>query len=94
MISSIELERAKEKVAEYGLYTIHLALALSLICSLAIIAIISKKHFANNLWLDVAVFVVPMPIAIYFKRRIVIFGGLTYVAVLILLLVAAVLFGI
>ena len=94
MISSIELERAKEKMAEHGRYTIHVALALSLICSLAVIAIISKKHFTNNLWLDVAAFIVPMPIAVYFRRRIAIIGGFAYVAVLILFLVAAVLFGI
>jgi hypothetical protein len=94
MISSNEVERVRQEAAESGRSGIHVAIALSLVCSLAIIAIISKRHLSNYLWLDFAVFVIPIPIAVYFKRRIAILGGFMYVAALILFLFAAVLFGI
>jgi len=40
-----------------------------------------------------AAFAVPIPIALYFKNRIVLLGAFAYAAALILILGAAVLFG-
>ena len=94
MISWNEVERLKRETAELGRYSIHIAVVLSLVFSLAAVAIISKKHFTNYLWVDVAVFVVPIPIALYFKKRIALLGVFSYAALVILALGAAVLFGI
>jgi hypothetical protein len=89
-----EVERLKRDTAELGRYSIHMAVVLSMIFSLATVAIISKKHLTNYLWVDVAAFAVPIPIALYFKNRIVLLGAFAYAAALILFLGAAVLFGI
>ena len=94
MISRNEVERLKRDAAARGRYSIHVAIALSLICSLAAVAIISKKNLTNYLLADLAAFAVPIPIALYFKNRIVLLGAFTYVAALILALSAAVVFGI
>jgi hypothetical protein len=63
-------------------------------CSLAAVAIISKKHLTNYPWADLAAFAVPIAIALYFRKRVVLFGVLTYATALILLLGSAVIFGI
>jgi hypothetical protein len=94
MISRNEVERLKRDAAARGRYSIHVAIALSLICSLAAVANISKKNLTNYLWADLAAFAVLIPIALYFKNRIVLLGAFTYVAALILALSAAVVFGI
>jgi hypothetical protein len=72
----------------------HFAVVLSLVLSLATVAISSKHHVLNSLWFDVAAFAVPIPIVLYFENRIVRFGIYTCVAAIVLPLVAAVLFGI
>jgi len=72
----------------------HFAIVLSLVLSLAIVAISSKHHVLNSLWFDVAAFAVPIPIVLYFENRIVRFGVFTSVAAIVLPLSAAVLFGI
>jgi hypothetical protein len=72
----------------------HFPVVLSLVFSLAVVAIISKNHVVNSLWVDLAAFAVPVPIALYFENRIVRFGGFTCVAIIVLPLGAAVLFGI
>ena len=94
MISWNEMERLKQEAAELGSYSIHMAVVLSLIFSLTAVVIISKTHLTNNLWVDAAAFAVPIPIALYFKKRIVLLGAFAYAAALILFLGAAVLFGI
>ena len=94
MISWEEAERRKREAADLGRYSIHMSVVLSLIFSLAAISIISKKYLTNDLWVDMAAFAVPIPIALYFKNRIVLLGAFAYVAALILILAAAVLFGI
>jgi hypothetical protein len=94
MISWDEVERLKEEAAELGRYSIHIAVGLSLTLSLTAVAIISKQNLTNYLIADLAAFAVPLPIALYFRRRIVLLGAVVYVGVLILALVAAVLFGI
>jgi hypothetical protein len=62
--------------------------------SLAAVAILSKQHLTNQPWSDITAFALPLPIALYFRKRIVLFGVFAYVAVLIVALVAAILFGI
>jgi hypothetical protein len=94
MISLIEMERLKEEAAELGRYSIHIAVALSLVCSLAAVTIISKKNLTNYLLADLAAFAIPIPIALYFRKQIVFFGAFVYVIVLIAALGAAVVFGI
>jgi len=94
MISWNEVERLKRDAAARGRYSIHVAIALSVICSLAAVAIISKKNLTDYFWVDLAAFAVPIPIALYFKNRIVLLGAFAYVAALILALSAAVVFGI
>jgi hypothetical protein len=51
-------------------------------------------HYCIHMSVVLAAFAVPIPIALYFKKRIVLLGGFAYVAALILILEAAVLFGI
>jgi hypothetical protein len=72
----------------------HFAVVLSLVLSLAIVAISSKHHVLNSLWFDVAAFAFPIPIVLYFENRIVRFGIFTCVAAIVLPLGAAVVFGI
>ena len=74
--------------------SIHMALVLSLILSLSVVTIISKKNLTNNLWAELAAFAVPIPIALYFKNRIVLLGTFLYAAALILFLGIAIVFGI
>ena len=88
------LERLKREAAELGSYSTHVAVALSLICSLVGVAIISKKPFTNYLWADVAAFAVPLPVALYFRSQIVWLGAFVYVTALVLALIAALVFGI
>jgi hypothetical protein len=89
-----EVERPERETAELGRYSIYTAVALSLICSLVALAIISKNHLANDLWGYVAILAVPIPISLYFRDRIILFGNAAYVIGLLLALGAAVVFGI
>ena len=94
MLSANEVERLKREAAELDRYSVHIAIVLSLVFSFTAFVIFSKKHLTNQLWAGVAAFAVPIPIALYFRNRIVLLGVFTYVAALIVALVAAVLFGI
>ena len=87
------LERQQDS-AGLGLNSGHFVAVLSLVVSLALVAIISKNHVINSLWIDVAAFAVPIPIVLYFEKRILRFGVFTCVATIVLPLSAAVLFGI
>jgi hypothetical protein len=82
------------QAAELGRDSIHVSVVLSLIYSLAALSIISKKHLSNGLWIDMAAFAIPIPIALYFRNRIVSLGAFAYAAALVLILGAALLFGI
>jgi hypothetical protein len=93
MINWEPLERQQDS-AELGLNSGHFVAVLSLVVSLALVAITSKNHFINSLWIDVAAFALPIPIALYFEKRILRFGVFTCVATIVLPLAAAVLFGI
>jgi hypothetical protein len=74
MISWNEVERVKRDAAASGRYSTHVAIALSLTCSLAAVAIISKNNLTNYLWADLAAFAVPIPIALYFKTALFCLG--------------------
>ena len=86
-------ERQNRETAELGPHGGH-AVVLSLVVSLAAVAIISKAHLVGALWVDVAAFVVPMPIALYFENRIVRLGIVPFLVAIALPLSAAILFGI
>jgi hypothetical protein len=94
MITWDELKLGKEGAAEFSPNSNHLAVVLSLVLSLTAVAIISKNHLVNSVLVDVAAFIVPIPIALYFENRLVRFGVFTYVAAIALSLGAAILFGI
>jgi hypothetical protein len=93
MASRVELERLRREAADLGRYSVHIAVSLSLVFSLTAIAILSKRHLTHPLWVDAAAIAVPMPIALYFRSRIVLLGVFSYVAFLIVALAAAVLLG-
>ena len=94
MFSYNEVASVKRDAADLARYSVHLAIVLSLVFSLTALAILSKKHLTNYLWADVAAFVVPLPVALYFRSRIVLLGVVTYTAALGIALIAAVLFGV
>ena len=94
MINWEPLERQQRDSAGLGLYSGHFVAVLSLIFSLALVAIISKNHVIDSLWIEVTAFAVPIPIALYFEKRILRFGVFTCVPTIVLPLAAALLFGI
>ncbi len=89
-----ELKRLTKETVDFGNYSTHMSVVLSLVLSLAAVAIISKKQLTNSLWVDAAAFAVPLPIALYLRGRIVRLGAPAYVSALIVALAAAILFGI
>ena len=99
MISSnqrlrIQARQVAAEAAELGRYSIQMSVVSIADFWLAAVSIISKKYLTNDLWVDMAAFAVPIPIALYFKNRIVLLGAFAYAAAaLILILGAAVLFG-
>ena len=70
MLSSTGLDRSKRDAAGVGRYSVHMSLILSVVVSLAAIAILSKRHLTDYLWVHVAAFVIPMPIALYFRNKV------------------------
>ena len=94
MLSWTGLDRAKRDAAGVGRYSVHMSLVLSVVVSLAAIAILSKRHRTDYLWVHVAAFVIPMPIALDVRNRIVLVGAVSYVARLKVFLAGAVIFGI
>ena len=93
MISQNEAEQVNERAAEFNRYSIRLWIVLSLILSLATIFILSKKQLVDHRWVYAAALIVPISFTLYFRKRIVLFGPFAYVAALIVMLIAAVLFG-
>jgi hypothetical protein len=90
MIYSSEAERLKEEASELAVRT---SVVLSLVVSLAAMAILSKRHLTSYLWVSVAALTAPLFLALHFKHRIVSVGAFAYVAALIVVLGAGVLFG-
>ena len=89
-----EVERRKQNRVKPVLSGNHLAVVMSLVMSLAIVAISSKNHVVNSLWFVVAAFALPMPIVLYLENRLGGFGIATRCAAIVLPLAAAILFGI
>jgi hypothetical protein len=89
-----EVKLRKDGAIQFSSDSSHLAVVLSLVLSLTAVAIIATNHPANSLLFDVAAFIVPIPIALYFDNRLFRFGVFTYVAAIALSLGAAILFGI
>src|ERR1700740_2219059 len=89
-----EVERLKEEAAENRRYSVHIAVVLGVVFSFTAVAILSKRHLTNEFLACVLACVVPMPIALYFRNRIVLLGFFTYVAALVIALIAAIVFGI
>ena len=89
-----ELERLNEETAELKRYGVHIAVVSSVVFSFTAVAILSKHHLTHQLSACVLACALPLPIALYFRNRIVLLGTFTYVAALILALIAAIVFGI
>jgi hypothetical protein len=93
MASQNEAEQGIERAAEFNRYSIRLWVVLSLILSLATIVILSSKQLLNHRWVYAAALIIPISFTLYFRKRIVLFGPFVYVAALIVMLIAAVFFG-
>ena len=89
-----EIERLKEEAAEFRSYSVHIAVVLSVVFSFTAVAILSKQLLTHQLLACVLACAVPMPITLYFRNRIALLGFFTYVAALVIALIAAILFGI
>src|SRR3954468_9841595 len=89
-----EVERLKEEATELKRYSVHIAIALSVVFSFTAVAILSKRPLSHQLLACVLACAVPLPVALYFRNRIVLLGFFTYVAALVIALIAAILFGI
>ena len=94
MISWSQGERLKREAADLRRYSISMSLVLSLIASLAFVAIASTNALAGDLWIALTACAVPIPLGLYFRKGIVQLGPFVYIAILILLFCAAFLFGI
>ena len=95
MITWDELERRRTGGTVGGIpYSGYLAVVLSLVSSLAVVAIVSKNHAGASLWAGLAAFWAQILIVLYLEIRIVRFGVLTCFAAIILPLGVAILFGI
>jgi hypothetical protein len=91
MRSPSEAEQVKRAPAELSLYSGRAGVAVSLVISLAVIAILSKNRV--DLWLLSPALTVPVFLALYFRNRMALLGPLVYAAGLIAILVVAILFG-
>ena len=89
-----EVVPVKWAAVEFGPHRNNSAIVLSLLLSLTALAIVSKNHLGTWLWADLAAFVAPIPIVLYFEDRIIRFRVFTYVVVIVLTLGAAILFGV
>ena len=81
----------KENVSAINLYNLRVGMALSLIISLAMIAILSK-HAVNH-WLFVPALTVPISLTVYFRNQMTVLGPLVYATVLVGTLSMSIFFG-
>ena len=72
---------------------VRMSIVLSLMLSLAGAVIASKNHVPNYGWISLAALLVPLTLLALFRYRIARLGSAVYVVTLILILSAAVLFG-
>lgn len=72
----------------------HIAIVLSLVFSLTAVSILAGRRLTHQFSACVVACALPMPVALYFRNRIVLLGVFTYAAALVIALAAAILFGI
>ena len=89
-----EVDQLEEEASELRSYSAHIAVVLSVVFSFTAVAILSKRHLRHQFSACVLACAVPMPVALYFKNRIVRLGAFTHVAAVVIALIAAILFGI
>ena len=94
MISWSQGERLKREAADLRRCSISMSLVLSLIVSLAFVAIVSKNVLADDPWVALAACAVPILLGLYFRKGIVRLGSFVYTSALIVVFCAAFLFGI
>jgi hypothetical protein len=87
------VQQLKEEAAELARDSVHLAIVLAIVASFTAVVILSKQHLTHQLWACVVAVAVPMPIALYLRRRIVLLGVFAYAAALVIALIAMILFG-
>ena len=89
-----EVHLSRQQTAnEFNRYSLRLWAVLSLILSLSAIVILTKNRLVNHRWVYGVALVVPISFTLYFRNRIVRFGPFIYVGVLLVMLSAAILFG-
>ena len=90
VVSQHSLQPTAANLDGYGVRT---SIVLSLMLSLAWVAIASKNHVPNYGWINLAALLAPLTLLLLFRHRIARLGPAVHVVALILILSAAVLFG-
>ena len=93
MIRFVSQDPLQPAAANPDGYAVRISIVLSLMLSLAGVAIASKNHVPNYGWINLAALLVPLTLLSLFRHRIAGLGPAVYVVALILILSAAVLFG-
>ena len=88
---AVEAARLKQQVSDLNMYSVRVGVVLSLLSSLAAIAILSK-HVVNR-WLFLPALTIPICLAVSFRSRMVLLGPLVYAAALLGILGMAIFFG-
>ncbi len=84
---------SNNEAAELNRFSIRLWIVLSLVLMLTASVILLKNQALSGRWVYAAALAVPISITLYFRNRVMLLGPFVYVAALVLLLLAAVLFG-
>ena len=86
-----EAARLKQQVSDHNMSGVRAGVVLSLLSSLAVIAILSK-HVVSR-WLFLPALIIPICLAVSFRSRMVLLGPLVYAAALLGILGMAIFFG-
>jgi hypothetical protein len=84
-------EKSSGPVAEFGRYSLRIWIVLSIVMSLTITSIFAKHEMVGPS--IIPVLVIPVGLTLYFKARIARLGEWVYAGTLVVVLSAAVLFG-
>ena len=93
MIRFVSPQPLQPTEANLNGYAVRTSIILSLMLSLAWVAIASKNQVPNYGWINLAALLVPLTLLSLFRHRIARLGPAVYVVAQILILSAAVLFG-
>ena len=93
MIRFVSPQPLQPTEANLNGYAGRMSIVLSLMLSLAGVISASKNHVPNYGWINLAALLVALTLLSLFKHRIARLGPAVYVVALILILSAAVLFG-